>query len=103
MALKAPRVPTGIYEPVREWSCPEHEWPQDHECDCHHCDREWDCELCAEARWETVLAPDGSPLMREVLAFDMARALCAPSFSSGFSALLSLGAGTAEVRWVEDV
>lgn len=56
----------GEWVPARVWSCPKHEWPAEHECDCPDCDREWDCETCATARWTTPLNDDGSPVLREL-------------------------------------
>lgn len=45
---------SGKFVQVREWTCPEHNYPRDHVCDCHDCDREWDCDLCATAEYQPV-------------------------------------------------
>lgn len=49
--------------PVREWSCPEHDYPQH----CEECDT-WHCDLCAAAgEWVTVGYRDPSPFEEMLL------------------------------------
>lgn len=57
---------SGTFVRDREWTCPDHSSPWRHECDCQHCDREWDCETCAKAEWVLLDNEDGTPKMREV-------------------------------------
>ena len=42
---------SGEFVPVREWTCPLHDSPRDHYCDCEHCDLEWDCKACSISEW----------------------------------------------------
>lgn len=57
---------SGQFIREREWSCPKHEVPMRHECDCGHCKREWDCRSCARAEWVDLTNGDGTPKMREL-------------------------------------
>lgn len=41
---------SGEFVPVREWTCPEHEYPYFHECDCEFCEGRV-CETCETAEW----------------------------------------------------
>lgn len=57
---------SGEFVQEREWTCPDHDRPHDHMCDCDHCEREWDCDKCAVASWVDVFNADGTRKMREV-------------------------------------
>ena len=76
MALSTPFIGSGRFVAEREWTCSKHEWPQSHECDCGNCTLEWECGECGEcaecatAEWRDVLAPDGTPKMREVSVYE---------------------------------
>lgn len=50
----------------REWTCPKHDEPQIHRCDCRDCFKEFDCTGCESAEWVGVVDMHGEPVMREL-------------------------------------
>lgn len=72
---------SGEFVQERDWTCPDHTYPDRHDCDCQHCDREWDCDKCATATWIDLFNDDGSPKLRELGFFEVAtRRLMTQSF-----------------------
>lgn len=62
---------SGKFVQEREWTCPKHDWPMQHECDCSHCNRRWDCRSCARAKWVDLTNDDGTPKMRELSVWEV--------------------------------
>lgn len=72
MALSVPFVGSGEFVHVREWSCPLHDKPQTHECDCELCKvPEVTCPSCVDADWVDVLGDDGVPVTRELSKWEV--------------------------------
>jgi hypothetical protein len=104
---------SGRFVPDRAWSCPKHDYPQYHECDCGHCPvGEWECDECATASWADQFNEDGTRKMREL---SVAEAFLAPDpsvlneakhlFVESVMAqmLADVPKGGTEVMWQEDI
>lgn len=69
MALSVPFVGSGQFVAETEWSCPNHEFPEVHECDCQFCD--WEPpECCDEAEWVDKRDADGNVVTRELSVWE---------------------------------
>lgn len=95
---------SGEFVPEREWSCPCHEQPQTHECDCDGCPIDyWLCSSCAEASWVDRIGPDGAPVMRELSVWEAAlRHQTRNPFMPPLLVEAILNTDPATIEWVED-
>jgi hypothetical protein len=100
VALSTPFVGSGEFVPERVWSCPDHEQPEWHECDCQFCT--WEQPACCQAaNWVDRLDADGNVVMREMSVFDAAfRNLYATQ--GPLAALGTLSATQRKIAWLED-
>ena len=90
---------SGRFVPVREWTCPKHDQPEHHECDCEYCT--WQQPACCQlSRWIDKVDEDGQVVMREMsvweaLLFD--RVISPLSYVSGLHKK-----ALERVTWLED-
>ena len=98
MATTAPFIGSGVFVQARYWTCPIHERPVTHWCDCEFCS--WEApECCAAAEWRDVLDADGNAVKRELNTLEAYLLKEArrsqDSLPGGFP-------GIGEVEWQED-
>lgn len=100
---------TGQFVAETVWSCPLHEQPETHECDCDHCDIPfYTCEGCAHADWVDKRDETGAVVMREVSFYEQMMRRSWKAEDARVSAFLGLMAKTADpvnvpiIRWIED-
>lgn len=108
MALKAEFAGSGVFVPVRVWSCPLHDEEQIHECDCEHCViPRTTCELCLSAGWVDEIGADGKVVMRELSLWEQMLRQDYSTRDWGVSMLEQLMAVREapegfKIRWLED-
>lgn len=97
-----PFVGSGKFAPVRVWSCPDHDKPVEHHCDCHLCTwKEPAC--CANAKWIDRLDRDGNIVTYELSTWEeMLLDVFREDFWIGGRVLQMLTTDGAKYEWIED-
>lgn len=100
-------VGSGHFVQDREWTCPKHDWPMEHICDCDRCSRKWDCSSCARAKWRDLFNDDGTPMMRETGVWEHSHWLTVADDMRELNALLAMmmekrPADEPKIVWMDD-
>ncbi len=109
MALSIPFKGSGRFVAEREWSCPIHDHPQYHECDCEHCEVPLLPDCCEGGEWVDKIDADGNVVMRETAVEEefLIREFTVAAVNSSLVDLMnkaskSPGEGNPTIRWLED-